>query len=328
MTSLLNSYGPVSSYIFILISVGLLFYGADWLVRGGAQIARRFGVRPLVVGLTIVAFGTSLPEFVVSFFAAMQGSSTIAIGNIIGSNITNIGLILGLSALVFPIVVSFRTMYRQLAVMIAVVILLYLFALDGIVSRWQGIFMVMILLGYIYYLYNHPDEAVVEPVDEVSDNLLKSIALVIFGIFGLMLGSRLFVDSAIWLAEFYYIPEVIIGLTIVALGTSLPELATSMVAAFRKHSDISLGNIVGSNIFNVLFIMGGVSVFKPLKVNETRVNPNGILTEYFPHFEYLFMLGLSIVLMVLLLRNRIGRLAGVIFLGSYVFFYFYLYQNL
>lgn len=328
MTSLLNNYGPVSSYIFILISVGLLFYGADWLVRGGAQIARRFGVRPLVVGLTVVAFGTSLPEFVVSFFAAMQGSSTIAIGNIIGSNITNIGLILGLSALVFPIVISFRTMYRQLVVMILVTILLYLFALDGVVSRWQGILMVVLLLGYIYYLYNHPDEAVIEPVEEVSENLIKSIALVVFGIFSLMVGSRLFVDSSIWLAQYFQIPEVIIGITIVALGTSLPELATSMVAAFRKHSDISLGNIVGSNIFNVLFIMGGVSIIKPLKVNEVRVNPNGSVTEFFPHFEYLFMLGLSIVLMLLLLRNRIGRLAGVIFLCSYVFFYVYLYQNL
>ncbi|MCF7796319.1 MAG: calcium/sodium antiporter [Lentisphaeria bacterium] len=328
MTALLNSYGPVSSYIFILISVGLLFYGADWLVRGGAQIARRFGVRPLVVGLTVVAFGTSLPEFVVSFFAAMQGSSTIAIGNIIGSNITNIGLILGLSALVFPIVVSFRTMYRQLVVMIVVVVLLYVFALDGIVARWQGIVMVLLLFAYIYYLYNHPDEAVIETIDEIPENLTKSIALVIFGILGLMLGSRLFVDSAIWLAQYYHIPEVIIGLTIVALGTSLPELATSMVAAFRKHSDISLGNIVGSNIFNVLFIMGGVSVIKPLGVNETRVNPDGTLTSFFPHFEYLFMLGLSFVLMLLLLRNRIGRLAGVIFLGSYIFFYIYLYQNL
>lgn len=328
MTALLNNYGPLSSYIFILISVALLFYGADWLVRGGAQIARRFGVRPLVVGLTIVAFGTSLPEFVVSFFAAMQGSSTIAIGNIIGSNITNIGLILGLSALVFPITAAFQTMYRQLVVMIVVTIVLYLFALNGVIDRWQGILMVLLLLGYIYYLYNHPDEAVIEPVEEVSENLVKSVALVIFGIFGLMLGSRLFVDSAIWLASYYHIPEVIIGLTIVALGTSLPELATSMVAAFRKHSDISLGNIVGSNIFNVLFIMGGVSVIKPLSVNETRVNPDGTLSSFFPHFEYLFMLGLSILLMVLLLRNRIGRLAGVLFLGSYVFFYLYLYQNL
>lgn len=328
MTEILNLYGTTGSYLLVIISVGLLFYGAEWLVQGGSQIARRFGIKPLVVGLTIVAFGTSLPEFVVSFFAAMEGSSTLAIGNIIGSNITNIGLILGLSALIFPIVVSFRTVYLQLLIMIGVTVLLYIFALNGMVNRWQGILMVGLLIGYVYYLYNHSSEADVEAVEITSENLIRSIAMVIFGIVALTVGARLFVDSAIWLAHHYHVPEVVIGLTVVALGTSLPELATSMVAAFRKHSEISLGNIVGSNIFNILFIMGGVSVIKPLNVFEDRVAADGRIIQYFPHYEYLFMLGISIALLVLVLRNRIGRLAGTVFLGGYVYFYFYLYQHM
>jgi len=318
----------VGSYLLVVVSVGLLFYGAEWLVHGGSQIARRFGIKPLVVGLTIVAFGTSMPEFVVSFFAAMQGSSTIAIGNIIGSNITNIGLILGLSTLIFPIIVSFRTVYLQLLIMIAVTVLLYVFALNGVISRWQGILMVILLIGYVYYLYNNPSQAEIEEIELTSENFIRSIAMVIFGIVALTVGARLFVDSAIWLAQYYHVPEVVIGLTIVALGTSLPELATSMVAAFRKHSEISLGNIVGSNIFNILFIMGGVSVIKPLYVFEKRVAADGSITQYFPHFEYLFMLGISVALLVLALRNRIGRLAGFVFLGCYVYFYVYLYQHM
>lgn len=328
MIELMNAYGVVGSYALIIVSVGLLFFGAEWLVHGGSQIAGHFGIKPLVVGLTIVAFGTSLPEFVVSFFAAMENSSTIAIGNIIGSNITNIGLILGLSALIFPIVVSFRTIYIQLIIMIVVSILLYIFALNGTINRWQGILMMIMLIVYVYYLYNHPSETDIEEIELTSENLIKSIALVFFGILGLTVGARLFVDSSIWLAHFYQVPEIVIGLTIVALGTSLPELATSMVAAFRKHSEISLGNIVGSNIFNILFIMGGVSIVKPLNVFDERIGPDGAIYEYFPHFEYLFMLGISLALLILALRNRIGRLAGVIFLAGYIYFYIYLYQHM
>jgi len=327
MTQLLNSFGIAGSLAFVLISISLLFFGAEWLVRGGGQIARRLGVKPLVVGLTIVAFGTSLPEFVVSFFAAMRGSSTIAIGNIIGSNVTNIGLILGLSALIFPIVISFKLIYKQLLIMVGVSVLLYIFAYNGQVSRPQGIIMVLMLVGYVYYLYRHPDDVPAEEIDEEPVSLIVPIVLVFFGIVGLTVGARLFVDSAIWLAQYLQVPEVVIGLTIVALGTSLPELATSMVAAFRRHSEISLGNIVGSNIFNILFIMGGVSVIKPLDVFEHRIAVDGSVTTYFPHFEYIFMLGLSVALLLLAMRNRIGRLAGIVLLGGYVYFYIYLYLN-
>ncbi len=325
MSSLLDNIGLAGNGGLIVASVLMLFYGADWLVRGGSHLARIFGVKPMVVGLTIVAFGTSMPEFVVSLIANVwKDSATIAIGNIIGSNVTNVGLILGLSGLIFPITIHFSTVYKQLFFLLFCGLALYAFSLNGEVQRWEGLIMILMLMGYIYYLYQHPDEAPTEEIDEEFGTIAVNIFWVFMGSVALSTGAWLFVESAVWIADEFGVPKLIIGLTIVAVGTSLPELATSLVAAFRKQNEISVGNIVGSNIFNILFIMGGVGLIKPLNVLETRI-VDGQSIEYFPHVQYIIMLLFGFVLIPLGLRHRIGRLTGTVLVTGYVGFYVYLF---
>lgn len=325
MDALISNIGITGNSIIIAISAALLFYGADWLVKGGGHLAQQFGVKPMIIGLTIVAFGTSMPEFVVSLIANVwQDSSPIAIGNIIGSNITNIGLILGLSGLIFPIAMHFKKIYKGLIFLFLISLLLYGLAVDGMVSRSDGLIMVIILLGYIIYLYRNPDQAPDEELDSELGTLMKNITLVLGGSAALSVGAWLFVESAVWIADEFGISKVVIGLTIVAVGTSLPELATSLVAALRKNGDISVGNIIGSNIFNILFIMGGVGFIKPLMVLETKVVGDQLVKE-FPHVQYIIMIVFGLVLIPLGLRHKIGRLTGSILVTGYVAFYVYLF---
>ena len=325
MDALFNSIGMGGNSFIIAVSAALLFFGAEWLVRGGSQLANQFGVKPMIVGLTIVAFGTSMPEFVVSLIANVwQDSSTIAIGNIIGSNVTNIGLILGLSGLIFPFALHFSTIYKGLIFLFVVSLLLYVLSLDGSITRWDGLLMIVILLGYIAYLYRHPEEAPIEEIDEGNGPFWRAVLLVLVGSVALSIGAWLFVKSAVWIADEFKIPKMVVGLTIVAVGTSLPELATSLVAAFRKNGEISVGNIIGSNIFNILFIMGGVGFIKPLNVLETRII-DGVTVQSFPHAQYLIMMAFGLVLIPLGLRNRIGRLTGTVLLTGYIAFYIFLF---
>jgi len=255
MDSFITSIGMGGNSFIIAISAALLFFGAEWLVKGGSQFAQQMGVKPLIVGLSIVAFGTSMPEFVVSLIAnVFEDSSTIAIGNIIGSNVTNIGLILGLSGLIFPITIHFKQTYKGLVFLFMISILLYGLSLDGIVNRLDGSIMVLLLIGYLMYLYRHPSEVPLEETHNEFGSKTHNLLLVLAGSVALSLGAWLFVKSAVWIAEEFDIPKMVIGLTIVAIGTSLPELATSLVAAFRKQGEISVGNIIGSNVFNILFI--------------------------------------------------------------------------
>ena len=313
--------------IIIAISAALLFFGAEWLVKGGSRLATRLGVKPLIVGLSIVAFGTSMPEFVVSLIANVwENSSTIAIGNIIGSNVTNIGLILGVSGLIFPITLHFSRIYKGLIFLFAISILLYVLSLDGNISRWEGLLMVIILLAYVMYLYRNPDEAPEEEINSDLGSNMYNIMLVLAGSIALSFGAWLFVRSAVWIADEFNIPKMVIGLTIVAVGTSLPELATSLVAAFRRHGEISVGNIIGSNIFNILFIMGGVGFIKPLTVVET-ITYNGQTVQVFPHAQYIIMMLFGLVLIPLGLRHKIGRLTGTILVSGYVAFYIYLFYG-
>lgn len=327
MDAIVNSIGITGNSIVIAISAALLFYGAEWLVKGGGHLAQQFGVKPMIIGLTIVAFGTSMPEFVVSLIANVwQDSSTIAIGNIIGSNVTNIGLILGLSGLIFPIAMHFKKIYKGLIFLFAISVLLYGLSIDGEVGRIDGFILVVILLGYIIYLYRNPDEAPDEELDPELGTLLRNVMMVLAGSVALSTGAWLFVESAVWIADEFGIPKIVIGLTIVAVGTSLPELATSLVAALRKHGEISVGNIIGSNIFNILFIMGGVGVIKPLKVLGTRM-VDGEVVQVFPHAQYIIMMVFGLVLLPLGLRHRIGRLTGSILVTGYVGFYVYLFLD-
>ena len=325
MDNMIASIGMGGNSVIIAISAALLFFGAEWLVRGGSQFAKQMGVKPLIVGLSIVAFGTSMPEFVVSLIAnVFEDSSTIAIGNIIGSNVTNIGLILGVSGLIFPITIHFKQTYKGLIFLFIISLLLYGLSLDGSVSRIDGLVMVLVLIGYIYYLYRHPGEVPLEDYDGEFGSKTKNLLLVLAGSVALSVGAWLFVKSAVWIAEEFDIPKMVIGLTIVAVGTSLPELATSLVAAFRKHGEISVGNIIGSNIFNILFIMGGVGFIKPLDVLESRTIA-GEVVKLFPHAQYIIMMMFGLVLIPLGLRHKIGRLTGTILVMGYIGFYVYLF---
>ncbi len=326
MTEFINQIGVVGNSLVIIVSITCLYYGADWLVNGGSAVSSRFGVPPFVVGLTVVAFGTSLPEFVVSFVANIFGDSpTIAIGNIIGSNITNVGLILGLSALILPIAIPFSNILKQLIFLFLMGSLLFAFSLDGLVNRFEGAVLIILLIGYVIYLYRHPEQAETEDTAEKTDiNLIGSITLIIIGIVILSGGAWLFVESGKWFAVKLGVSELVIGLTIMAVGTSLPELATSVVAAMKRRGDISIGNIVGSNIFNILFIMGGVSLFKPLSVLETKI-VDGTQVTYFPYYQYLSMVLFGLVLIPMTIKSKLDRISGAILIMGYLAFYTYLF---
>ncbi len=296
-------------YIFLLIGLVGLFFGGEALVRGSVGIARRMAIPPLLIGLTVVGFGTSTPELLVSVDAAWRGVPDIALGNIIGSNIANILLIVGLSALVWPIKVMGATLRRDTAVMMAAaLVLLPVFAM-GQLGRPAGLILVVGLAAYLVWAYRQPGEAVEDEVGAPAPaSALVSVLWVIGGLIALMVGARFLVDGAVNIARGYGISEAFIGLTIVAVGTSLPELATSLIAAFRRQSEIAIGNIVGSNIFNVLGILGVTALIAPIPV-----------ASRFLTFDLPVMIAVSLVLTALLLtRPVIGRAVGVAMLAGYV----------
>ncbi|MEP9410813.1 MAG: calcium/sodium antiporter [Candidatus Brocadia sp.] len=267
----------------ILFFAGLagLYFGAEWLVKGASRFARSFNIRPVVIGLTIVAFGTSTPELVTSVIAGIKHLSDIAMGNIIGSNIANIGLILGLSALVRPLSIDMKLLYREMPIVVGISGLLYFLGWDGTLSRLEGGILLGGIFVYTCYVYR---VALKEPktveqeylefeefIGAARNNTKKDILLIIIGLGALIGGAHFLVHSAIYIARVIGISELVIGLTVIAVGTSLPELATSMIAAIRKESDISVGNVLGSNIFNILAVLGIAAVIQPLQVNAASL---------------------------------------------------------
>lgn len=297
------------SYVFLLAGLIGLFFGGEALVRGSVGIARRMAIPPLLIGLTVVGFGTSTPELLVSVDAAWRGVPDIAIGNIIGSNIANILLIVGLSALVWPIKVLGATLRRDTAVMMAAALVLAPVFVMGLVSRPAGLILVAGLAAYLIWAYRHPGDAAEEDVGiPAPASVLVSTLWVIGGLVALMVGARLLVDGAVSIARGFGISEAFIGLTIVAVGTSLPELATSLIAAIRRQSEIAIGNIIGSNIFNVLGILGVTALITPIPV-----------ASRFLTFDLPVMIAASLLLTILLLtRPVIGRGVGVAMLAGYV----------
>jgi cation:H+ antiporter len=296
-------------YLYLIAGLVGLFFGGEALVRGSVGIARRMAIPPLLIGLTVVGFGTSTPELLVSVDAAWRGVPDIALGNIVGSNIANILLIIGLSALVWPIKVMGATLRRDTAVMMAAALVLVPIFAMAQMGRPAGLVLVAGLVAYLVWAYRQPGDMEAEEVGVPAPaSALVSTLWVIGGLVALMVGARFLVDGAVNIARGYGISEAFIGLTIVAVGTSLPELATSLIAAFRRQSEIAIGNIVGSNIFNVLGILGVTALIAPIPV-----------ASRFLTFDLPVMIAVSLVLTALLLtRPVIGRGFGVAMLAGYV----------
>lgn len=275
----------VTSILILALSLGLLIVGAEVLVRGAASVARRFGVSSFFIGLTIVGFGTSTPELFASITAALENYGDIAVGNCVGSNIFNIAVILGLTAIIAPIPIQAELVRKEVKLVILVAAVPFItFFTDGMIERWLGILMVLALIVYVargYFIGRQEPSNVAEEVDSelatatrlplvqrLQQNLYVQIALIAVGLGLLVLGAKLLVDSAVDIARTLGMSELTIGLTIVAAGTSMPELVTSFVAALRKQSDISVGNVLGSNIFNIIGILGVTSIVKPQFVSD------------------------------------------------------------
>ena len=293
----------------------LLYFGAEWIIKGGVSISNKFGISKLVIGLTVVAFGTSLPELLVSLIAVFENSPSLAIGNVVGSNIANVGLVLGISALIFPISINYAPIRRDLFIYLCSCALFILFVFDGRISRFEGGFLFIGLLFYLVVCIKNPTDDQSDGENKLEFSMFKSAVYVLAGIFALSFGANFFVDGAIYLARFFGISEVVIGMSVVALGTSLPELATSAMAAFKKQSSISVGNIVGSNIFNILSILGITALFRPID------SPTNIL-----NFEMPYMIAYGFVLILIAkLPQPVHRLSSCLLLLSYFLFIYLLF---
>jgi cation:H+ antiporter len=271
----------VLTYLLFIIGFLLLIKGADFLVDGASAIARRFEISDLVIGLTVVAFGTSTPELFVNIIASAKGNTDIAIGNVLGSNIANVFLILGVSSIIYPLSVTKGTVWKEIPLSLLAAIVLGLAANDHLIdnsnfsslTRIDGLIFLCFFMIFLYYSYGiaREIEGMEQLVQVEQQTLAKSLLWVCAGLDGLKLGGKWIVDGAIVIAKNLGMSESLIGLTIVAVGTSLPELATSAVAAYRRNVEIAVGNIVGSNIFNVFFVLGVSSIIKPLPF-QTRNN--------------------------------------------------------
>lgn len=257
----------------IFAGLVLLLLGAEVMIRGAVALARSMNISPHVIGLTVIAFGTSAPELFVSLKAALYGSPGIAIGNVIGSNVANILLMIGTVGVITPFVCRGAPLKRDGLMLIAGTVLFVLAGIQGIIERWHGGLMLALLFAYLFYCYfqerrslNSLHAKEVDEFDQIPEGVLKSVLYTIGGLIAVLAGARFLVDGAIVVANEAGISETVIGITVVAIGTSLPELATTIVAAVRRHSDVALGNIIGSNIFNTLGILGTVSLVTPLPI--------------------------------------------------------------
>ncbi len=260
--------------IFLVLGLGLLIKGADWLVEGASTVAKKKQISDLAIGLTIVAFGTSAPELVVNVIASVQNHQDIVFGNIIGSNNFNLFFILGIAGLITPLVVQSSTAVKEIPISFIAAILLFILANaflteTAILSRLDGVILLIFFAGFLYYVYKQlKREPEKNEVKELKLSNTKIWGLIVLGLAGLVIGGRLVVTSAVDMATAMGVSEKLIGLTIIAAGTSLPELATTVVAALKKNSDIAVGNIIGSNIFNIFFILGVSAVVRPIPFDE------------------------------------------------------------
>lgn len=308
-------------FIFGLI---LLILGAEWLVGGSSRFASSLGIKPIMIGLTLVAFGTSAPEAAVGITAVLKGAQGIALGDVIGSNIANIGLVMGVAALISPLKVEMKLLKREVPIMIGATILLYLTALDLKIGFLDGLLLltgIILFIGFCFYISRKRPELGeefkigTEAILKKRGQRAKSVVLAAIGLVILLGGAYLMVESGVRIARIFGMKEWVIGLTIFALGTSLPELATSVVSAYRKKADIGIGNVIGSNIFNILFVIGIVSMISPLTVEATVLR-----------FELPIMLAFALILFPLMKSGFVvTRFEGAILVAGYLGFLFWLF---
>jgi cation:H+ antiporter len=313
---------PMSlSALALIAGVAILYFGAEWLVRGAVELGQRMGVSPIVIGLTIVSIGTSAPEFVVSVLAALRGSPELAVGNVLGSNLANVGLILGAAAILRPLQVNVQVVRRDIPWMLGVTLLLVPLLWNGGLGRVEGGVLAAVLVLYIALMIPAARRESTIFEGEVGGgvretggrrfsgarSVLMPLGLVVAGCVGLVVGGQGIVFGATNVAAALGVPELIVGLSVVAVGTSLPELATTLVAAARNEADLAVGNIVGSNIFNVTFVLGGTALVRPFEIPERILQ-----------VEYPVTLAMSLLLIPVAFRGRdITRREGVLLLLAY-----------
>lgn len=322
----LSGYEVLYNIFIFFASLLLLLKSADYLVDGSSEIARYFGISSIIIGITVVAFGTSLPELTVSALANLVGSAGISVGNVVGSNISNICLVLGLAAILVPIKVSREVFKFDTPFLIGASALIFFLSMgvffdysgsSFVISPADGIIMLALFLFFIYTQINnvHPHHRKGPRSQRRRDELMVYIILIGGGLTGIIVSAGLLVDSSRNIARIFGVPEVIIGLTMIAVGTSLPELATNLVAAFKKQFDIAIGNIIGSNIFNILLILGISSVIRPIE----NINPSAVL------LDMPIMIGLTVLLFVLMRTGfALTRRDGIILVSLYVVYILYL----
>jgi len=306
--------------VFLILGLTALFLGAEGLIRGSSNLAIKIGITPLVVGLTVVAFGTGTPELVVSLKAALIGNSSISLGNVVGSNIANVALIVGVSAIIRPLNVHANVIKREIPIMIGVSILLLILLLDGELDFIEGL---LFIIGIICYTVVNISMARKEKhkvvVNEFKEglksnmNIPVSIVVILGGLGLLILGANYFLNSAISIAKAIGVSDAIIGLTVVAFGTSLPELITAGVASYKKESDIAIGNVVGSNIFNILAILGITALIIPVTAGDLNYIDLGVM-----------LLTALILLPLSKTGFKISRLEGIFLLLGYIVYIYYL----
>jgi len=309
-------------FLLIIAGLVLLVFGGDYLVKGASGIALKFNMPSMLVGMTVVALGTSSPELMVSVRAALAGKPDISTGNVVGSNVANVCLILGVTTIIFPVVVKRNIFKNDWVAMMIASIFFYLVALDGEISRWEGIFFVLSLAAFITFSFvkatRVAKEAVPEDLEKGKAKRIWVLVLyILFGTIGLVYGAKWFLEGAEAIARNLGISDRVIAITLVAFGTSVPELAASIVAALKKEHDIFLGNIIGSNLFNILAILGITSIIHPISVAEEIIQS-----------DVFWMLATSFILFPMgFLGKRLSRFDGTLLLGTYLIYVYFLLFN-
>ncbi|MBU0536567.1 MAG: calcium/sodium antiporter [Nanoarchaeota archaeon] len=326
---------PLIAGLVFIASLFLLVKGADWLIDNASAVGRHMRISPIIIGLTVVAIGTSLPEFFVSIFAVFAGTADISVGNIVGSNIANIALIIGIAALITPLDIKEKTLINEFPFLLISGFMLLVLANDNnifgrdtfIIGRFDGIVFLIALFFFIGYLYRSMktersskkvQEEFKQKFGKGTKTIWKNVMMMILGMACLGIGGKLLVSAGIDIASFFNVSDKFVGLTMVAVGTSLPELFTSVIAALKKQADIAVGNILGSNVFNILFVLGVTGLIKPYSATPPLV-----------YFDMIVMLGITFMFLVFgITKRKIERHEGAILLLSYMMYMGYLFYML